>query len=141
MDTLDGAIAALDTPAALLPSLRALGRRHVRYGVRAEHYAPVGAALLETLRAALGSQWTPAAAAAWTAVRLLLGRPVSCGMQCKCLGPVSTPILLLALCVSRCAQLYGVVSETMLAGASDSAGATLGSAQSDAAAQSSPPPA
>jgi NAD(P)H-flavin reductase/hemoglobin-like flavoprotein len=44
-----------------------LGRDHRKYGVRAEHYPLVGQALVETLRRALGPEWTPALAANWTA--------------------------------------------------------------------------
>ena len=33
---------ALDRPDEMLPAVRALGRRHARYGVAAEHYATVG---------------------------------------------------------------------------------------------------
>ena len=41
----------LDT---ILPAVQALGQRHKGYGVTAEHYAPVGAALLWTLEKGLG---------------------------------------------------------------------------------------
>jgi hemoglobin-like flavoprotein len=44
-----------------------LGRRHVAYGVKAEHYDTVGAALLWTLRTGLGSAFTREVEAAWTA--------------------------------------------------------------------------
>jgi hemoglobin-like flavoprotein len=52
--------------AALTPVLQQLGRGHHGYGVTAEHYKSVGAALLWTLQHGLGPQWTPAMAAAWT---------------------------------------------------------------------------
>jgi hemoglobin-like flavoprotein len=54
----------LDT---ILPALRALGERHKGYGVTADHYAPVGAALLWTLGKGLGSDFTPDTKEAWTA--------------------------------------------------------------------------
>jgi len=41
--------------------------KHVSYGVKPEHYAPVGVALLWTLERGLGTEWTPDLAAAWTA--------------------------------------------------------------------------
>ena len=50
---------------ALVPAVEALGRRHVEYGVRDEHYAVVGAALLWTLRQGLGDDFTPETEAAW----------------------------------------------------------------------------
>ena len=52
---------------ALLPAVRALGRRHAVYGVRAEHYYTVGAALLWTLEQGLGAAFTPALREAWVA--------------------------------------------------------------------------
>ena len=51
---------------AILPAASALAKRHVGYGVKAAHYAPVGAALLWTLEKGLGPSWTPEVAAAWT---------------------------------------------------------------------------
>src|SRR5215510_16414393 len=39
---------------AILPTVRDLGARHRGYGVTAEHYTPVGAALLWTLEQGLG---------------------------------------------------------------------------------------
>src|SRR5262249_43794842 len=52
---------------SVLPAASALAKRHVGYGVRPEHYAVVGEALLWTLARGLGEQWTPDVAAAWTA--------------------------------------------------------------------------
>jgi hemoglobin-like flavoprotein len=52
---------------SVLPAASALAKRHVGYGVRPEHYAVVGEALLWTLARGLGEQWTPEVAAAWTA--------------------------------------------------------------------------
>jgi hemoglobin-like flavoprotein len=51
---------------AVLPAVRDLGDRHRGYGVTAEHYAPVGAALLWTLEQGLGPAFTPDTKAAWT---------------------------------------------------------------------------
>ena len=62
------AVGALDRPAALLPAVERLGARHVGYGVRPEHYATVGQALLWTLEAGLGGAFTPEVRAAWAAV-------------------------------------------------------------------------
>ena len=59
-----GGLAKLDT---ILPAASALAKRHVGYGVRPSHYAPVGAALLWTLEKGLGDDWTPALAEAWAA--------------------------------------------------------------------------
>jgi nitric oxide dioxygenase len=65
MATLAVVVGALTRLEAILPAASALAKRHVAYGVRAEHYRPVGAALLWTLERGLGSQWTPQLASAW----------------------------------------------------------------------------
>jgi nitric oxide dioxygenase len=53
--------------AELVPDVGALGRRHAGYGVAAEHYPAVGAALIWTLQQGLGPAFTPAHEAAWSA--------------------------------------------------------------------------
>jgi nitric oxide dioxygenase len=58
-------VQSLDRLDPLLDDLRALARRHVRYGVRDEHYASVGAALLWTLEQGLGNDFTPEVGDAW----------------------------------------------------------------------------
>jgi len=50
---------------AILPAVRNLGSRHRGYGVMAEHYAPVGAALLWTLEQGLGPAFTSDVKVAW----------------------------------------------------------------------------
>jgi hemoglobin-like flavoprotein len=52
---------------AIIPVAEELAKRHVRYGVRAEHYAPVGAALLWTLERGLGDEFAADVGAAWAA--------------------------------------------------------------------------
>jgi nitric oxide dioxygenase len=49
----------------------ALAERYVAYGVRAEHYRPVGAAVLWTLERGLDSQRTPQLASVWIAAYTL----------------------------------------------------------------------
>jgi nitric oxide dioxygenase len=56
----------------LLPTVQALGRRHVGYGVIDAQYETVGAALLDTLAAGLGPAFTPATRDAWRAAYGLL---------------------------------------------------------------------
>jgi hemoglobin-like flavoprotein len=56
----------------IVPAVQALGRRHVGYGVRNEHYATVGSALLWTLERGLGPSWTPQVKEAWTVCYTLL---------------------------------------------------------------------
>ena len=56
----------------LLPTVKALGRRHAGYGVRPEHYYTVGAALLWTLEQGLGAQFTADTSEAWVAAYSVL---------------------------------------------------------------------
>jgi hemoglobin-like flavoprotein len=72
MGMLRVAVQGLDRLDQIVPAVQALGRRHAGYGVRDEHYATVGAALLWTLERGLGEAFTPATRAAWTAVYTLL---------------------------------------------------------------------
>ncbi len=65
-------VGKLDAPDELLPAVRALGRRHVGYGVTDEHYQLVGAALLSTLEIGLGAAFTAEVRDAWTAVYQVL---------------------------------------------------------------------
>lgn len=55
----------LERLADVVPAVEALGRRHAAYGVEDAHYDTVGAALLGTLRAALGGDFDPDTEAAW----------------------------------------------------------------------------
>ncbi|MGF1513992.1 MAG: globin domain-containing protein [Elainellaceae cyanobacterium] len=55
----------LRQPAVLDNSLKALGTRHVKYGVLPSHYPMVGGALLKTFEAFLGPAWDAAAQQAW----------------------------------------------------------------------------
>ena len=50
----------------ILPAVRDLGSRHRGYGVTADHYAPVGAALLWALEQGLGPAFTSDVKLAWT---------------------------------------------------------------------------
>jgi nitric oxide dioxygenase len=51
--------------AAIVPAVQDLGRRHVDYGVQADHYGTVGAALLWTLEKGLGAEFTAPTRVAW----------------------------------------------------------------------------
>lgn len=68
MTMLGAAVAGLSNLDALLPVLKDLGKRHVEYKVEASHYDTVGAALLGTLEAGLGDDFTPDVKQAWTDV-------------------------------------------------------------------------
>jgi hemoglobin-like flavoprotein len=72
MQMLTAAVKGLDRIEQLVPVVQDLGRRHIHYGVRDEHYDTVGAALLWTLEMGLGSAFTEETREAWTAVYGLL---------------------------------------------------------------------
>jgi nitric oxide dioxygenase len=52
--------------ATLLPVAGALAERHLAFGVQAEHYLPVGQALIETLADTLGDDFTAEVRTAWS---------------------------------------------------------------------------
>ncbi len=72
MAMLGAAVAGLSTLDTLMPAVRALGRRHAGYGVTAQHYAPVGSALLWTLEQGLGADFTPDVKDAWATAYIVL---------------------------------------------------------------------
>ncbi len=59
-------VANLRHPNHLVKSLKELGAKHLSYGAASVHYPIVGAALLKTLAAYLGQEWTPEVEKAWT---------------------------------------------------------------------------
>ena len=63
------------------PFLVRLGARHVRYGVRTEHFEVVGTALLGTLEAGLGERFTPAVRDAWVAAFEVIADAMRVGMR------------------------------------------------------------
>lgn len=65
MAALRGIVGSLDQLERVLPALRELGRRHAAYGVRPEHYATVGEALIWTLEQGLGAAFTRETRRAW----------------------------------------------------------------------------
>lgn len=87
MATLAFAVEGLSDPETLLPTVEALGRRHVGYGATSAHYDAVGAALLWTLEQGLGDGWTPAAEAAWGEVYSLLSGVMQGAIEAAASGP------------------------------------------------------
>lgn len=65
MQMIDFAVKGLDDPETILPTIQALGKRHIGYGVKEEYYDTVGKALLWTLEQGLGSDFTQEAKEAW----------------------------------------------------------------------------
>ncbi len=72
MSMIGAAVGGLKNLDALVPVVRGLGARHVGYGVKDEHYAVVGGALLWTLEQGLGPRFTPEVREAWAAAYGLL---------------------------------------------------------------------
>ena len=68
MKMIGAAVNGLSDLGALVPVVQNLGRRHVGYGVKPEHYATVGAALLWTLKQGLGDGFGRDNEVAWTEV-------------------------------------------------------------------------
>ncbi|MEM1428325.1 MAG: globin domain-containing protein [Pseudomonadota bacterium] len=68
VNTLGFVVDHLDDAETLLPEARELAVRHVRYGVTADQYDAVGAALLQTLQDLLGDGFGAEDRAAWAAV-------------------------------------------------------------------------
>ena len=66
---------------AVAPFLVRLGARHVRYGVRPEHFDVVGAALLWTLEQGLGELFTADVRDAWAAAWDLIAAAMGEGMR------------------------------------------------------------
>ena len=83
MSMIGVAVGKLDDLDKLVPVMRGLGQRHTGYGVRAQHYDTVGAALLTTLEQGLGEAFSPEVRAAWTEVYALVAQT----MQEPCAVP------------------------------------------------------
>ncbi len=66
MDMLGTAVNNLHQVETIIPAVEDLGRKHVGYGVKDEHYDHVGAALLWTLEKGLADDFTPPVKEAWT---------------------------------------------------------------------------
>lgn len=62
------AVKGLDRLDELKPVLQELGRRHARYGVSIEHYAPVEACLLYTIEVMMGESYNLDVKLAWTGI-------------------------------------------------------------------------
>lgn len=67
MTTLGTIIGNLEDPEAQGDRFAELGRGHALIGVKAAHFAPMGEALIETLREEMGADFTAELEAAWRA--------------------------------------------------------------------------
>jgi hemoglobin-like flavoprotein len=65
MATLKMAVDSMEQPKEILAAIQSLGRRHIQYGVKEQHYDTVGTALVWALEQTLGSKFDTAAREAW----------------------------------------------------------------------------
>jgi hemoglobin-like flavoprotein len=72
MRVVDATVNGLTRLERVVPLLEELGRRYASHGVKDDHYATVGAALLWSLAQALGTEFTPKAKVAWATVYAVL---------------------------------------------------------------------
>ncbi len=81
MQMIGVAVESLDRIEALVPLLGQLGARHVGYGVRDEHYATVGTALLWALEKSLGREFTSDVKSAWSETYALIATTMTAGAR------------------------------------------------------------
>jgi len=80
MQTLAVVVANLDRLEGIIPAVEALGRRHAGYGVSADDFETVGAALLDTLEVGLKPDFSAETRDAWaTAYGLLASVMIAAG--------------------------------------------------------------
>jgi len=72
MAILNTAVNALTKLETIVPAVQDMGRRHVDYGVKDEHYDTVGEALIWTLGEGLKDDFTDETKGAWLAVYTLV---------------------------------------------------------------------
>jgi nitric oxide dioxygenase len=72
MQILGVAVNSLTKLEAIVPAVQELGRRHVKYGVRPQHYNTVAEAILWMLSQTLGDAFSPAVKQSWTEVYTVL---------------------------------------------------------------------
>ncbi len=72
MSTLGVIVQHLDDPQALRPYLERLAQGHAAYGVKPEHFQPMGQALIRTMRETMGERFPKGADAAWEAAYYLI---------------------------------------------------------------------
>lgn len=98
MTMINVAVNSLRRLETIVPAVQALGRRHVHYGVKDEHYAVVGSALLWTLRQGLGDRFTAETEQAWTEVYTTLASVMQAAAATEA---VHLPIMNAAAIASR----------------------------------------
>lgn len=74
MQTIAIVVNALNDLSPIIPAIQSLGKRHVTYGVKPEHWHSVGSALLWTLQDAFGSDFTDEVREAWADAYMLIAQ-------------------------------------------------------------------
>lgn len=87
MEMIGAAVGLLDRPETLDTALRGLGARHAGYGVQPAHYATVGGALLDTLAAGLGDEFTAETREAWAVMYAHVSRVMQQGATAPAMAP------------------------------------------------------
>lgn len=72
MSMINTAVNGLTRLDQIVPAVESLGKRHVGYGVKDQHYDTVAGALLYTLEKGLGAAFTPEVKQSWTEAYMLL---------------------------------------------------------------------
>ncbi len=73
----------VEDPAKLVPYLKKMGARHVKYGTEPEHYNWVGQTLLDTLSHFFAENWTSEAEETWAAAIEFIATTMLSGTQTK----------------------------------------------------------
>lgn len=81
------AVNGLSNLETIVPAAQALGARHAGYGVKEKDYETVGAALLSTLQAGLGADFTPELRQAWSETYFLLSGVMKDSARAAGAGP------------------------------------------------------
>ncbi len=81
MATLKTVVFSLRQLDTIVPAIRDLGQRHVRYKVEDRHYETVGAALLWALEQGLGKDWTSDVKSAWVSAYTLVAKTMKDAAQ------------------------------------------------------------
>ncbi len=74
LQTLSVVVSTLDDLPRIVPAIQNLGKRHVTYGVTADHWDSVGAALLWALEDAFGAAFTNDVREAWSSAYGLIAQ-------------------------------------------------------------------
>jgi len=81
MTAVKAAVDGLGNLDQIAPFLVKLGARHIRYGVRPEHFGVVAEALLWTLEQGLGDRFTEDVREAWIAAWGVIADAMTIGME------------------------------------------------------------